>query len=112
MQSILTPSHSEFVWKGESEIASITSTAGIYRHDMDLPNLFDDNADSFWHRSNDYVGIAELIIEFQTPINFLRLILRKRQEGSNRYYENVCLRIGYLLRNSSLFILKYVTWAI
>ena len=97
--STLTAFHSEFVWKGESEIASITSTAGFYNGTFNLHNLFDNDSNSFWRRNNDYNQydhIAELIIEFQMPINFLSLILQKRQGSRN--YKRICLRISYLFR--------------
>ena len=97
--STLTAFHSEFVWKGESEIASITSTAGSYSEAFNLHNLFDNDSNTFWHRNNDYNHddhIAELIIEFQMPINFVNLILQKRQGSRN--YKRICLRISYLFR--------------
>ena len=91
---ILTLYHSELVWHGESEIASIISTAGIFRPEFRLDNLFDNNANSIWARNDDYSVIAELIIEFEMPIYFLRLILKK--VAGLQFYKKICLRISEL----------------
>jgi len=93
-QPILTLYHSEFIWHGESEIASITSTAGIYDPGRHWAKLFDNDPSTIWQRSNNSVSPAELIIEFKASITFRRLILQKRSRSNN--YKNVCLRTSEL----------------
>ena len=87
------------VWKGEDDVATIDSTAGIYQNleqHYGLQKLFDGDPDSFWYpQPPDTFGNAALVIEFKNPIQFHRLILKKRSNKPDRY-KDICLRIGCL----------------
>jgi len=107
------------VWNGDGRIAQVTNNAGVWPHGDkggEVCNMFDGKPNTFWHSSksttqlpktikiefivsnrikNSTLVIKGLLSQFQKPINFAMLHIRKRQDGSEhgwtRRYFNVCL---------------------